>query len=441
MKIWQREKSAGQRSKKSSRTTDIRIWEGRLIHILGVNQFYWPDVAATGQLLQDLCEDLSARGHTVTVLAGRAGYAGTEKLPREDAHGGVAIVRRGPSGANRTSAMARLWGYLSFYASAFSAMLALPKPDVLFVESTPPLIIVGAAVASRLRSVPLIHVVQDLYPEAAEALGALRHGGFIAGLLRRMHRWALRRADRVIVLGRDMAARIEQTYSVPSNKIAVIPNWADLDSLRHTPEDVARLKESWGLTRKRVVMYSGNLGRAHLFGEVLDLAERWRDRTDIAILCVGSGQGWDAVAAERGRRGLSNILLKPYQDRAALGASLACGDMHLITQRPETLGLIVPSKLYGIMAVERPTVFVGPATSEVALTLSEIGAGSVVAPGDVDGLECALLQYLYDPAAAARAGQAGRNYMESDGNRRFRTAQYAEIIEEVAGVKTLTVDG
>jgi glycosyltransferase involved in cell wall biosynthesis len=337
--------------------------------------------------------------------------------------------------------MARLWGYLSFYASAFAAMLALPKPDVLFVESTPPLIVVAAAVVACLRGVPLVHVVQDLYPEAAEALGALRQGGLVAGILRRIHRWALRRADRVIVLGRDMAVRVKLTSSVPSNKITVIPNWADLESLRHTPEDVARLKESWGLTGKRVVMYSGNLGRAHLFGEVLDLAERWRDRTDIVILCVGSGQGWNAVAAERDRRGLSNILLKPYQDRAALGASLACGDVHLITQRPETLGLIVPSKLYGIMAVQRPTVFLGPATSEVALTLSETGAGSVVAPGDVDGLEFLLLQYLYDPAAAARAGLAGRNYMGSEGDRRFRTAQYAEIFEEVAGAKTLTVDG
>jgi glycosyltransferase involved in cell wall biosynthesis len=411
------------------------------MRLLCVNQFYWPDVAATGQLLQDLCEDLTARGHAVTVLVGRAGYAGAESLRREDTHGGVVIIRRGPSGATRTSTTARLWGYLSFCASAFLAMLALPKPDVLFVESTPPLILVGAAVASRLRGVPLVHVVQDLYPEAAEALGALREGGFVAGFLRRMHRWALRQVDRVVVLGRDMAGRVEQTYLVPSNKIAVIPNWAELESLQYAQDDVARLKESWGLAGKRVVMYSGNLGRAHLFGEILTVAERWRDRRDIVFLCVGSGQGWSAVATERDRRGLSNILLKPYQDRVALGVSLACGDVHLITQRPETLGLIVPSKLYGVMAVGRPTVFVGPAASEVALTLIGTGAGSVVAPGDVDGLEEAILQYLDDSAAATGAGRSGRDYMGREGDRRFRTAQYAEIFEEVAGEKTLTVDG
>ncbi len=399
------------------------------MRILCVNQFYWPDVAATGQLLQDLCEDLAGRGHAVTVLAGRAGHAGSENLPRQEVYGGVKIIRRGPAGANRASTMGRLWGYLSFYTSAFSAMLALPKPDVLFVESTPPLILVGAAVASRLRGVPLVHVVQDLYPEVAEVLGALRQKGLIAEALRSLHRWALHRVKGVIVLGRDMAARVKLTYSVPSERITIIPNWADLDSLRYAQEDVARLKESWGLAGKRVVMYSGNLGRAHLFGEVLDLAERWRDRTDIVILCVGSGQGWNAVAAARDRRGLSNVLLRPYQDRAAGRLARLRGRAPDHAEARD-LGLIVPSKLYGIMAVQRPTVFLGPVTSEVALTLSETGAGSVVAPGDVDGLEAALGRYLSDADEARCAGQAGRDYMEREGDRRFRTERYGEIFEK-----------
>ncbi len=399
--------------------------------ILCVNQFYWPDVAATGQLLQDLCEELSLKGHRVTVLAGLAGYSGASRLLRREAHNGVAILRRGASGANRKSLAARVWGYLSFYGSAFLAMMAIQKPDIILVESTPPLIVAAGAMVSILRRIPLVHVVQDLYPEVAEELGAIRKDGLAAKAFRRLHRRALSRASKIIVLGRDMRDKVAASYGVDPARIEIVANWADIESLDSSIHEAEKLRREWGIEGKKVVMYSGNLGRVHLFEEVMAVAERWRARQDVVFLCIGSGPGWGFVAKEKERRKLDNVILKGYQDRRLLGASLACGDVHLITQKPETLGLVVPSKLYGVMAVGRPVVYVGPQESEVALTLKECQAGLVVAPGDVAGLEAALAAYLDEPERASGAGMAGRERAIREFSKAAATARYEAIVQSV----------
>jgi glycosyltransferase involved in cell wall biosynthesis len=401
--------------------------------ILCVNQYYWPDVAATGQLLQDLAEDLSGAGHDVTVLCGQSSYTpGGARTPARETHNGVNIIRCQGTRFGKRHVAGRLADYITFYFSVVWAMFMAPRPDVLFVESTPPLIVVGGALVSKLRRLPLVHIIQDLYPEVAEALGALRPGGILAGVLRRLHRRALRHCSAVVVLGRDMTRRVQDSYGLLPECLKVIPNWADVDALAVSADDVAALRAKWGVQGRKVVMYSGNLGRAHTFDEVLAVAERWKNKKDTIFLCIGAGQAWDQVKKQVLERGLDNVVLKPYQDRTSLGVSLSIGDVHLITQKPETLGLIVPSKLYGVMAVGRPVVYVGPKESEVALTLKDCKAGLTVAPGDVDGLERALAAYLDNPDMASSAGMAGRAYAKREFSRQVVTARYDALFNSIA---------
>jgi glycosyltransferase involved in cell wall biosynthesis len=213
----------------------------------------------------------------------------------------------------------------------------------------------------------------------------------------------------------------------------VVPNWADGAALCASATDVDALRAEWGLQGRRVVMYSGNLGRAHTFQEILTVAEHWKTRDDTVILFIGGGHAWNAAERQARRRNLTNVLFKPYQDRLSLGVSLSVGDVHLVTQKPETVGLLVPSKLYGILAVGRPVVFFGPVASEVAITLKETGAGFTVVPGDVDGLQRTLESLLGDNALRQDFGDAGRSYMAKQGNRAFRTDQYRKILESAAG--------
>jgi glycosyltransferase involved in cell wall biosynthesis len=312
-------------------------------------------------------------------------------------------------------------------------MLRTTRPDVLLVESTPPLLVVSGAIASAARGVPLVHVIHDLYPDVAEALGTLTASGPLARGLRRLHRWALHRCATVITLGPDMEERVAGSYGVPRETLRVISNWADVDALRVAADEVERLRDQWRLQGRKVVMYSGNLGMAHSFAEILAVADRWRSRSDTVFLFVGTGVAAEAVAQRARDRQLENIVFKPHQAWSALGVSLSAADVHLITQRPETLGMLVPSKLYGIMAVGRPAVFVGPDDSEVARTLQEAGAGFTVAPGDVGALERVLESLLSDPGLQRTCGEAGRRYMRERGSRARRTEAYRQVLEHAAG--------
>lgn len=368
----------------------------------------------------------------MTVLCGRSGYGpGGGVAPAKESYRGVTIRRLGGTRFGKRSAVGRLADYLSFYLTAGWGLFTVRRPDVFLVESTPPLIVAAAATASRMRRVPLVHTVQDLYPEVACALGAIHPHGFLSESLSGLHRWALGTCSRVVALGEDMRRVLRERYGLEG--VEIIPNWADSEAMGVDEAEVAGLREAWGLSGRKVVMYSGNMGRGHTFDEVLAVARGWRDRADTAFLFVGGGERRAAIQRASTQPGGENIFLRPYQDRVALGSSLAVGDVHLITQRPETEGLIVPSKLYGILGVGRPVVFVGPEGSEVARTLSDSGAGITVKPGDRAGLERALRRYLEDPGATRTAGEAGRSWLQEVGDRRIRTAAYEKVFREVAG--------
>ena len=410
------------------------------LRVLCVNQYYWPNAAATSQLLQDLAEDLVRAGHDVTVVCSRAPYVDEANeharglRAAQETHNNVRILRVTGSKFGRSSGWGRVADYLTFYVSAVTTILRVKHVDVLLVETTPPLILIGSALAAWVRKVPIVHVVQDLYPEVAEALGIMKPGSIVSALFHHAHRWALCRCDVVVALGRDMALELESAYRIPKGLLQIIPNWADGAALECQTSAITSLRKTWALGARKIVMYSGNLGRAHSYEEFLSVAQRWNLKEDVAFVFVGGGQSWWAAKRSAETLGLSNTRFLPYQQRGLLGASLALGDVHLVSQRPETTGLLVPSKLYGILAVGRPVVFVGSTGAEVARVLAEIGAGLTVEPGDVDGLESALHSFLSNSLACERAAEAGRDYMRRFGERGLRTQQYRRLLERAAAM-------
>jgi glycosyltransferase involved in cell wall biosynthesis len=237
-----------------------------------------------------------------------------------------------------------------------------------------------------------------------------------------------------VVLGEDMKEKV-LGYGVAGDRVVVIPNWADLRELAVDPGEILSLREEWGLAGKKVVMYSGNLGRAHTFGEMLDAARELRGRPDIVFLFVGGGNQWEAVRGQAESEGLENVRFRPYTERGRLGASLGAGDVHLITQRSGTEGLLVPCKLYGILAAGKPVIFVGPRGGEVARTLARCGAGTTISPGDGAGLAGAIASCLDDPSAVEK-GASGRAWMRSEGDRPHRTGQYERLFVDVARVRS-----
>ena len=399
--------------------------------LLFVNQYYWPDHASTAQHLADLAEHLAARGHEVHVLCSQGAYKpGSPRPPKQEVHQGVTIHRVPATSFGRESTLHRMIDYLSFYARAFLAALTLPRFDAVATLTTPPIIGLIGTLLRKLKGSRHVYWSMDLHPDASLALGRMSARNPVVARLAWLSDLVYRRADKVVVLGPYMADRIA-AKKVRRDRIATIPVWSRRDEIYPLPREGHELRAALGLSDKFVVMYSGNLGLAHSFAEVIEAARRMRDRDDVVFLFVGGGPRLAEVERAKAEAGLDNIRLMDYFPREQLHASLSVADVHLITMRAEMTGIVVPGKLYGAMASGRPTIFVGPAHSESADTIRRADCGRTVPLGDADGLVEAIEGLAADPIHAAEFGRRGREAFLLEHEKNVCCALWAALVADL----------
>jgi colanic acid biosynthesis glycosyl transferase WcaI len=400
-----------------------------------LNQFFYPDHSATSQLMTDLAESLVGRGFEVTALAGRGRYNGGGGLPARGEYEGVRIERAWSTGFGKGSVVGRLADYLTFYLGAALKLSTLRRHDVVMVLTTPPLISLPALCVCRLRRMKLVALVQDVYPDVAVALGALRERGLTTRLLDALNRLVLRHADRIIVLGECMRERIaEKVGAGADSRIDVIHNWADGEKIVPlAPGEESPFRQEQGLGGRFVVLFSGNFGRVNEFATVLDAARRLRARTDILFLFVGDGARAAEIEEFARRESLTNVRLLPYQPREALCYSLAAGDAHLVTLAEGLAGLSVPSKAYGILAAGRPVLFVGDLRSDIARLVEEHGCGEVFASEAGERLAQTVAEWADDRTRPAALGGRARALFASRFDRPHAVSAYAESLAKCLG--------
>ena len=366
--------------------------------ILFINRVYPPSKGATGEMLRDLAEGLAQRDWEVLVLA-----TAEPGEPKNTTRRGVRILRTGGL-LSRRSVLLRALSYVFMIPSLLTRALLLPRTDFVVTMTDPPMLAVTGPALKFFKRNRVIHWAQDLYPEVAEQLRVLPSGNGLANLLRRFSTAALRSCDAVVAIGRCMASRMT-ARGISYAKITIIPNWAPpIQSLDRAGNPFRR---AHGLEGEFVVVYSGNMGLAHDFDTVLDAADSLRGRR-IVFLFIGEGPRRVEVEAAARLRGIDNIRFLPPQPSGKLSESLSAADAHLVTMRPNLCGLVVPSKVYGVLAAGRPCLFVGPADSEAARLLHETDAGFVIEPGHSAQLASAILDWAGNPALHAAACRKAR---------------------------------
>lgn len=407
--------------------------------LLFVNQYYWPDHASTAQHLTDLAESLAARGHEVHVLCSRGGYKpGAERPPARETHNGVQIHRVEATSMGRRSTLHRMIDYLSFYVRAFLAALFLPRFDAVVTLTTPPIIGLIGTVLRRIKGSKHVYWSMDLHPDASLALGRMSAKNPVVAALSWISDAVYRQSDKVVVLGPYMADRIA-AKGVDREKLATIPVWSRRDEIYPIPREGHPLRESLGLAEKFVVMYSGNLGLAHSFAEVIDAARKFCGRPDVVFLFVGGGPRVKEVQRAKADEKLDSIRLMDYFPREQLHASLSVADVHLISMRGEMTGIVVPGKLYGAMASARPTIFIGPEHSESADTVRRAGCGFHVPLGDSDSLVQAINQLVENPSLGRALGRRGREAFLGHHEREGCCASWADLIGDLLAQSSRSV--
>jgi colanic acid biosynthesis glycosyl transferase WcaI len=399
---------------------------------LFINQYYWPDEAATAQLLRDLAEDLVRGGHEVCVLCGSGGYACREKLePGVFEHQGVRIERVGGSDLGRYDWKSRIKDGISFMYAAWRRMQSMKRYDVVVAMSSPPLVGELGIRFRRKHKVPMVLWAQDLYPEVAERLGALKNPLLIS-LIHRRARRIYAESSAIVVPGDDMSGILNQREEA-AGKLEVIPNWADLNEIFCGPvlENQFRTDHGWG--RDRVLMYSGNMGTAHDLEEMLNLVSLLQAQlSSMRFVLVGDSPRHEVFAERARSMKITRMLRFSFQPRESLGSVLGAADAHLVSQRSKIDGLLVPSKFYGAVAAGRPVIFVGSKDSELGRRITESQLGTVVEPGQAAGgvhrAKKTLLQAQDEPGTIHFI----RDWAERFGSRSMRTQQFQDLLVRVA---------
>jgi glycosyltransferase involved in cell wall biosynthesis len=399
--------------------------------LLFINQYYWPDHASTAQHLTDLVESLAAEGYECHVLCGQGRYKpGSPRPPANEIHNGVHIHRVPATSLGRRTTLNRMLDYLSFYARAVATALAMPRFDAVVTLTTPPIIGLIGTLLRRLKGTRHVFWSMDLHPDASIALGRMSRRNPVVAWLAWLSDTVYRQADKVVVLGPYMADRILNKRVRPE-RVVTVPVWSRREEIYPMPRKGHEFRESLGLADSFVAMYSGNLGLAHSASEFLEAAHRLRSRSDIVFLFVGDGPRMAEVRAAKEREGLDNIRLLDYVPREQLHASLTVADVHLISMRPEMTGIVVPGKLYGVMASGRPSLFVGPEHCETADTIRQAQCGTTVRLGDVESLVDGLLHLATDREAAERMGQRGRSAFVDGFEREACCARWNDLIGDL----------
>ena len=411
-------------------------------NILIISEPFYPQVAAIGQLLTDLSEDLVKAGFQVKVVTGNPNniFNKNNRIPRKENYKGIEIIRLKNTTFSKYRMAGRVLNYLTFHFLVYFNVLFCERPDLVFVLSTPPFISFSGLMLKVFKGSKVIYNVQDLFPDLAVELGKLKNRQFIK-LLKKLSELIAKKMDRVVVVGEYMERKIRKelfrgTKASVNDYIITIHNWADGDKIRVLEDKEAGnnyLKKKWELEGKFVVLYSGNIGYLHEFDTVIAAAESLTKEgmREIVFVFIGEGIKKSYIEEKVREKGLNNILFFPYQPREMLTHSLGVADVSLVTLEKGFEGMVVPSKIYGILASGRLAIAVVGGDSEIVEIIREGKCGRVIKIGDYQALVDSIMDYYKDRKKCRADGLSGRRYFEEKFDRKIATRKYIRVIKNV----------
>ena len=357
--------------------------------VLLLNQCFWPDVVATAQQLTDLGVALHERGHQVTVIAGDRGYDNSAlRFPRRERWNGITIRRISAISAGKQTRWQRALNFGSFIGACAWRLALMPRQDVVVALTSPPLISWLASIFTRLKGGRLIFWVMDLNPDEAIAAGWLKRDSLTSKTLAKLLHSSMNRSDRIVALDRFAKQRIVEK-GIGEDKIEIISPWSHDNAVQFDQEGRKSFRAANGLSGKYVVMYAGNHSPCHPLDTLLAAALRMKERDDVMFCFVGGGSEQSRVRAFAETNELRNILCLPYQPLSKLSAALSAADLHVVVMGDAFVGIVHPSKVYNILAIGSPFVYIGPAISHVTDIIAQLadpGAAKAARHGDVDSL-------------------------------------------------------
>jgi glycosyltransferase involved in cell wall biosynthesis len=407
------------------------------VKILLITPYYPPEIGGAAHLMYELAISLKAKGHAVKVLTGYPRYNIKVAPPRyrrsfwmTEFLDGIEVKRTRILTLPRSSMIGR--GLEHFFVGLWLGALAAvaPRGDVAMVLSPPLPLPWMIALVGKVRRMPVVVNIQDLFPREAVEMGMLTNPLLIR-LFETMERQVYALAARVTVHSPGNKDHVVRQGG-KRERVEVVGNWVDLDRIRPGARDNA-FSRQYGLGNRFVVSYAGTMGWAQDMGTIVKSAALLRDRKEIVFLFVGDGVEKGKAQAMSLELGLENMLWLPTQPWTVYPEILSASDACLINLCPELRTPVVPSKLLSIMAAGRPVIASLPAESDARRMIADGRCGIAVDAGDGQALADAIAKLASDRALGQEMGRMGRIYAERNLSRDFCTGQMESVMKNAIG--------
>src|SRR5919199_21893 len=407
------------------------IRHNKAIKLSIITQFFPPDYAATGQLIEELAIQLGQLGLPVQVFTGQPGYAFQKKSAPVIEHLDGVTIRRSRS--------SQLWpkrirgkavnGLLFCVRSGLHLLRTRSRGDVLLVTTAPPFLPILGYLANKLFGLPYVCLLYDLYPDVAVELKVVSDRHWLVRLWDSFNCRIWKQAQQIIVLSPTMKDRVVAKCPEVMNKITVIHNWADPNRILPIAKHQNWFAKEFNLVETFTVLYSGNMGRCHDMETILEAAKLLKDEP-IQFVFIGNGAKRQGFRTQASQLGLKNCQFLPYQDKENLPYSLTACDLSLVSVSPGMEGLVAPSKLYPALAAGRPLAIICEPHSYLRSMLKESGCGEAFNNGDPEGLAAFIRRLASDSQLTKQMGRAGRRYLQSNFTPDLIAQQYSQVLCE-----------
>lgn len=402
--------------------------------------YFYPEVATTGQILTELAEGLTET-FDVTVICEIPSYAQaveerykTKKYYFEE-YKGIKVIRVHVPEVNKQSKVSRVKYILSYFFNCIGATLKAGKFDLVFTVTQPPILggLLGV-IGKFLTRGKLMYQIMDFNPEQTIAVNYTSNK-LILNTMMWCDKMSCRFSDVIVTLGRDMQETLYRRFkntNVPNN--VVINNWIDENKiypLKHDDPKVVAFRKQYGLEGKFVIMTSGNIGLYYDFENLLKIMEKFKEHEDVVFAFVGDGLVKPKLQEYANKNNIENVIFVPFQKKENLNYSLNSADIHIVTNALGVKGVSVPSKIYGILAVNKPIWGILENGSEAWNIIEDSNCGILAEAANYEQIEGTLNQIIREKENFVQKHSTGRAYLEAHLTKKMSIDSYRKTLLEM----------
>ena len=411
------------------------------MHILLVHQYYLGENDSGGSRWTEFVKNWIKQGHQVTVLAGMVHYATGKKIEKykglytsiELINPHLTIIRSHVSELYNVNFIGRLWGYFSFvFSSIYAGLFKANKKYDIIISTSPPLFVgITSLVLSKIKRVPYVFEIRDLWPESAIDIGVLKNQ-FLIKLSYFLEKIIYNNALKISVLTPAFRDKLIELKGVAASKIVLVPNAADF-SLTETlidKFDVNTFKAKEGIQDKFIILYVGAHGVANHLIQVLDVADKFRNEPEILFLLIGDGMKKKELVIEAEKRNLFNIkFIDAVPKNEIFKYILSCDIGSSILKKADTFKTVYSNKTFDYMSCKKPILMLIDGVSRKLV--EESNCGLYIEPENIKEFEEGIRFYLKNKSILTEHGNNGYNYAKKYFDRDFISQYYLEQLEKM----------